>query len=155
MSDSLTPVRTPTSGIDAPFPPLVRRGTGLHEKRRSAAILESKLPKVLLPAEVNETGMIMESDAWRNALSKRLEIKNLFIACVAEFVGTLLFLFFALSINTTAVNAAAQSLAVTPTISAVLSSQLYSSLGFGFSLCISAWVFFRISGGVQNVRSGQ
>ncbi|UZJ55048.1 hypothetical protein CBS101457_004368 [Exobasidium rhododendri] len=121
----------------------------LGDKRADAAILQSKLPKIMQMPTYNPDPVQMESDAWRVALWKRLQFKNLIIAAVAEFVGTFLFLFFALAINTRAVNAAADATGII-TRTGTLEAQLFSSLGFGFSLCISAWVFFRISGGVQN-----
>jgi aquaporin related protein len=122
----------------------------LGDKRGETAILQDKLPKVLQMPAYAPNPVNMESDAWRDALWNRLQFKNLIIAAVAEFVGTFLFLFFALAINTRAVDAAADTTGVL-TRTGTLEAQLFSSLGFGFSLCISAWVFFRISGGVQNV----
>jgi hypothetical protein len=128
----------------------IRQPTTLGEKRKDNAILQDKLPPMMrqpLPLAHNQyqaSPAQMESDAMRDALWKRLQTKNLIIASVAEFLGTFLFLFFALAIGTVAGDATGAS---------SLEAQLFSSLGFGFSLTISAWVFYRISGGVQNVSS--
>jgi aquaporin rerated protein, other eukaryote len=74
--------------------------------------------------------------------------KNHFVAFLAEFTGTFLFLFFALG-GTNVVNAApldgrSANLAANP------AKLLYIALCFGFSLAVNAWVFFRISGGLFN-----
>ena len=78
-------------------------------------------------------------------------IRNHFIASVAEFVGTFLFLFLAF---------AGTQVANTPTTSSGNDTTLpqgpnpqvlmYISLVFGFSLAVNAWVFYRISGGLFN-----
>lgn len=86
------------------------------------------------------------------------KIRNHFVAAIGEFVGTLLFLFFAFSatqVANTALNGtrAAQQqsqeadeqhaiadIPDTPTL-------MYIALAFGFSLAVNAWVFFRVSGG--------
>ncbi|PWN35956.1 aquaporin-like protein, partial [Meira miltonrushii] len=72
-----------------------------------------------------------------------------FIATLAEFVGTCMFLFFALAINSTCSTVEDEEKAAgMKTVD--LTALLVSSVGFAFSLAISAWVFFRVSGGVQN-----
>jgi aquaporin related protein len=72
---------------------------------------------------------------------------------VGEFCGTFLFLFFAFAgtqiANTaaaaqTASNANNPSLPQAPNTSVLL----YIALSFGFSLMISVWIFFRVSGGM-------
>ncbi len=77
-------------------------------------------------------------------------------ACVCR---TFLFLFFSLGIATIA---GQQNLTANSTqqvqdtggqstaTSLDASQLLYSSLGFGFSLAVNAWLFFRISGGLFN-----
>ncbi len=80
---------------------------------------------------------------------RRLRFKNEVIAALGEFVGTFLFLFFAEGIATvaqrpTAVNPNSAELGLDP------SQLLYISLGFGFSLAVNAWLFFRVSGGLFN-----
>lgn len=77
-------------------------------------------------------------------------IRNHFIAMCGEFVGTVLFLYFALSGAQVAnsVNSSA-GLSVAETGSNPQQLQ-YIALCFGFSLAVNAWVFFRISGGLFN-----
>ena len=74
------------------------------------------------------------------------EGKNLFVAGIAEFVGTFLFLFFALG-GTSAVNTAGDPNEVLASNPAKL---LYICLCFGFSLAVTVWMFFRVSGGLFN-----
>lgn len=67
-----------------------------------------------------------------------------------EFVGTVLFLFFALS-GTQVANSIPSSAGLTVAQTGSNPQQLqYISLCFGFSLAVNAWVFFRISGGLFN-----
>jgi len=119
--------------------------TQLIETRKETAVLQSKLPKLMQTPRYNTTNEkktsssshsinYLESDAWRNALLKRLEMKNLLIAAIAEFIGTFLFLFFALAIGTRASDAGSDFPNGILTKTGGLQSQLYSSLGFGFSL---------------------
>ena len=83
-------------------------------------------------------------------------VRNHFIAMAGEFVGTFLFLFFALSgtqvANTTPATSGGNAEATT---GANTSQLLYISLVFGFSLAVNAWVFFRISGGLFNPAVGR
>ncbi len=77
-----------------------------------------------------------------------LAVKNHLVAMMGEFVGTFLFLLFALG-GTNVVNAAPEQgqpidLAANP------AKLLFIALCFGFSLAVNAWVFFRISGGLFN-----
>lgn len=74
------------------------------------------------------------------------EGKNLFVAGMAEFVGTFLFLFFALG-GTTAVNTAGPQGEV---LAADPSQLLYICICFGFSLAVTVWMFYRVSGGLFN-----
>ena len=77
-------------------------------------------------------------------------IRNPFIAMCGEFVGTVLFLFFALSGTQVAQNVRSSSgLTVAETGDTPQQLQ-YIALCFGFSLAVNAWVFFRISGGLFN-----
>ena len=67
-----------------------------------------------------------------------------------EFVGTVLFLFFALS-GAQVANSIPSSAGLTVAQTGSNPQQLqYISLCFGFSLAVNAWVFFRISGGLFN-----
>lgn len=69
--------------------------------------------------------------------------RHLLIACIGEFVGTFLFLFFAFAATQVANNLLGDN----PTD---LQALMYISLAFGFSLAVNVWVFFRISGGLFN-----
>ncbi|KAF2083852.1 aquaporin, partial [Saccharata proteae CBS 121410] len=76
--------------------------------------------------------------------------RNHFIAMCGEYVGTVLFLYFALSGTQVANNintSDGQSVAQTGANPQQLQ---YIALAFGFSLAVNAWVFFRISGGLFN-----
>ena len=75
-------------------------------------------------------------------------VRNHFVACCGEFIGTFFFLFFALSgtqVANTIPNSKHQD---------ELSRLLYISLTFGFSLAVNAWVWFRVSGGLFNPAVG-
>ena len=65
---------------------------------------------------------------------------------LGEFIGTFLFLFFAFAATQIA-NNTNSGIATT---SSDVSRVLYIALGFGFSLAVNAWTFFRISGGLFN-----
>lgn len=73
--------------------------------------------------------------------------RNHLVAMIGEFVGTFMFLFFAFSITQVAnTTTAGASVGTAPNTS----NLLYVALGFGFSLAVNAWVFFRITGGLFN-----
>lgn len=81
-----------------------------------------------------------------------VSVKNHIVATVAEFFGTFMFLFFAFG-GTQVVNGPANSSAGTGGITYAPNDAarlLYISLSFGMSLMVTAWVFFRISGGLFN-----
>ncbi|EFX01908.1 aquaporin [Grosmannia clavigera kw1407] len=75
-------------------------------------------------------------------------VKNHFVAGMAEFVGTFLFLFFALG-GTNAVNSAG-SQEKTFVLASDPAELLYICICFGFSLAVTVWLFFRVSGGQFN-----
>lgn len=76
--------------------------------------------------------------------------RNHFIAMCGEYVGTVLFLFFALS-GTQVANSVNSSAGLSVAETGSNPQQLqYIALCFGFSLAVNAWVFFRISGGLFN-----
>jgi len=78
------------------------------------------------------------------------KFRNHFIAMCGEFVGTVLFLYFALS-GAQVANSIPSSAGLTVEQSGSNPQQLqYIALSFGFSLAVNAWVFFRISGGLFN-----
>lgn len=60
-----------------------------------------------------------------------------------EFVGTTLFLYFAFAATQIANT-------LTPATVHTLDQLVFISLAFGFSLAVTAWVFFRVSGGLFN-----
>ncbi len=75
------------------------------------------------------------------------DARNHLVAWLAEFAGTFLFLFFSFSIATVANTPPA------PADSHPLpdvSKLLYIALGFGCSVAINVWIFYRISGGQLN-----
>jgi aquaporin related protein len=76
-------------------------------------------------------------------------VKGHIVACVGEFVGTFMFLLFALG-GTNVVNTAPAQGANATDLSANPSKIMYIALVFGMSLTVNAWVFFRISGGLFN-----
>ncbi|KAI9635226.1 aquaporin-like protein, partial [Dioszegia hungarica] len=80
-----------------------------------------------------------------------------FIAMIGEYVGTVLFMIFALggtnvalipSTSITGETAAGQDNSAVSTVNT--SNLLYIALSFGFSLAVNAWIFFRVSGGLFN-----
>ncbi|KAG9000272.1 hypothetical protein FRB94_005587 [Tulasnella sp. JGI-2019a] len=86
-----------------------------------------------------------------------LAYKNHFVAMVGEYVGTCLFMIFALggtnvaNIPTTSVTGVTtEGQSGTQAATANTSNLLYIALSFGFSLAVNAWIFFRISGGLFN-----
>lgn len=77
-------------------------------------------------------------------------IRNHFVAMCGEYVGTVLFLYFALS-GTQVANSIPSTGGQTVAQAGSNPQQLqYIALCFGFSLAVNAWVFFRISGGLFN-----
>ena len=81
-----------------------------------------------------------------NEHDRRILPKNIqshFVAMSGEFVGTVLFLFFAFAATQTANNLADSPEPDTNQL-------LFISLAFGFSLGNTAWVFYRVSGGLFN-----
>lgn len=70
-------------------------------------------------------------------------VRGHLVAMSGEFVGTVMFLYFAF---------AATQIANTIEGSTVpnLNQLMFISLSFGFSLLVTAWVFYRISGGLFN-----
>ncbi|GAA5882135.1 hypothetical protein JCM16303_005620 [Sporobolomyces ruberrimus] len=88
-------------------------------------------------------------------------IKNHFIAMVGEFVGTTLFLVFALAGADVASRAStaipggttrSEGSEGADAVAAIVntSNLLYIALSFGLSLAVNVWIFFRISGGLFN-----
>jgi len=83
------------------------------------------------------------SDSNSNSNWSGDEVRKHFVAASGEFVGTFLFLFFSFG-GTQVANV------ITPTESPNTSQLLFIALSFGFSLAVTAWAFYRISGGLFN-----
>lgn len=71
------------------------------------------------------------------------DVRGHLVAMSGEFVGTIMFLYFAFAGTQIANN-------LTPPTEPNLNQLLFISLSFGFSLAVTAWVFYRISGGLFN-----
>ncbi|GAA5975948.1 hypothetical protein JCM10908_005336 [Rhodotorula pacifica] len=89
--------------------------------------------------------------------SRRLAAKNHLVAALGEYVGTTLFMLFALgatnianipSTSVTGATTSGQDGSAAQTSNT--SNLLYISFAFGISLTVTAWCFFRISGGLFN-----
>ncbi len=117
--------------------------------RRKLQAIELKMPPIFHGADSLEKARL------------RMRIKNEIIAACGEFVGTFLFLFFALGIATIA-SGSYQRRVLLPAVSSTVpnfsypppppdpAQLLYTALGFGFALAVNVWAFFRISGGLFN-----
>ncbi|KAL7417982.1 aquaporin-like protein [Mrakia frigida] len=109
------------------------------------------------PAPTQEEGQSRTNEhghRWKRrqnvSAATRLNRRKHFIAVLGEFVGTFLFLFFAFG-GTNVANTPSEDTSAGSTNVTVHTSQLlYISLSFGISLAVTAWVFFRISGGLFN-----
>jgi len=102
------------------------------------------------PAPPQEVIMRLPYTEWMNS-----GIKEHFVATLAEFVGTVMFLFFAFAgtqvANINASNPSAAAASTTPTTGEFSPTVLtYIALSFGFSLMVNVWIFYRISGGLFN-----
>jgi len=79
-------------------------------------------------------------------------VRNHITAMIGEFTGTFLFLFMAFATtqvaNASSSGSGGQDNGITQVPNA--SALTYIALGFGFSLAVNAWVFFRVSGGLFN-----
>ena len=71
------------------------------------------------------------------------DIRGHFVAMCGEFVGTVSFLWFALSATQVANT-------ITPPGVSDSGQLFYIAVAFGFSLAVNAWVFYRVSGGHFN-----
>jgi hypothetical protein len=80
--------------------------------------------------------------------SKRL--KNHFVAATGEFVGTVMFLYFAFAAHSMVVSQSAESPLATGNRGASAQSVVFISLAYGMSLLVTAWGWYRISGGLFN-----
>lgn len=71
-----------------------------------------------------------------------------FVAATGEFVGTFLFLWLAFAGHLMAVDQAPDTATTNKQTSST--TVVYISLAYGFSLLVTVWAFFRISGGLFN-----
>lgn len=92
------------------------------------------------------------AEALRIPFIRRIpdNVRNHFIAMCGEYVGTVLFLFFALAGTQVANNTPTSSGQDLEDVGSNPQQLQYIALCFGFSLAVNAWVFFRISGGLFN-----
>lgn len=109
---------------------------GSSPKDSSNNQLRKKKGSRFLPDLENQHG---QGHSGHSAMSK---MRHHLVAFSGEFVGTILFLFFAFG-GTQIANSIQPP---EPT----LDKLLYISLSFGFSLATTAWTFYRISGGLFN-----
>jgi hypothetical protein len=78
------------------------------------------------------------------------DVRNHAVTMIGEFMGSFLFLFFALT-SVQIANSKPDRLAQVENESGLSHLQiLYISSGFGTSLAVNVWLFFRISGGMFN-----
>ena len=74
-----------------------------------------------------------------------------FVAATGEFVGTFMFLFIAFLGHSMSVTQAATSVKSASGATAASSEQVvFIALSYGFSLLVSAWTLYRVSGGLFN-----
>lgn len=76
------------------------------------------------------------------------DLRDHLVAATGEFVGTTLFLFYAFAWHQTVAMQAIPATATNGMMTA--ESVFYISFGYGFSLLVTAWAFYRISGGLFN-----
>ncbi|KAK6436816.1 Aquaporin-1 [Oleoguttula sp. CCFEE 5521] len=102
--------------------------------------------------KANRTDAVLNDEDIRLPFLSKVpdSVRNHFVAMTGEFVGTVLFLWFALS-GAQVANSIPSSSGLTVAQTGSNPQQLqYIALCFGFSLAVNAWVFFRISGGLFN-----
>lgn len=102
------------------------------------------LPGMKRKARVHDTNKSM-ADTRPLAMFSFLpnRIRGHIVAMSGEFVGTFMFLFFALGATQAVTSESAEDQTETARL-------LCIALAFGFSFAVNAWVFFRVSGGLFN-----
>lgn len=129
---------------DAAFITLSKRDRGQNESNHNKETDQNEGTE-----EMNDT---------TQSLAKKLDKKNNALAFLGEFVGTILFMLFALwstnvaNIPATTVTGSTTSVSMSSAAVTVLntSSSLYIALSFGFSLAVCARIFFCVLGGLFN-----
>lgn len=99
------------------------------------------LPGMKRKARVHDTDADMSPLAMLKFLPQTL--RGHIVAMAGEFVGTFMFLLFALGGTQVVKSELAEDQADPARL-------LYIALCFGFSFAVNAWVFFRVSGGLFN-----
>lgn len=88
-----------------------------------------------------------KSDYKENRDAKGARMRDHLVAATGEFVGTFFFLWLAFAWQLIAINQQPS----TATNGGPSAEQImYISVGYGFSLLVCAWAFYRISGGLFN-----
>ncbi|RMY76119.1 hypothetical protein D0863_02143 [Hortaea werneckii] len=151
---SSQPPPTLPDGPPGPPPPPPRRphrsewdDSSDDEDAAAAAISRKKRENTARSMTPPEEILRLPFTMWMNS-----NAKNHFVATIAEFVGTTMFLFFAFA-GTQVANAGAKNSSNTTTNAANGFSPnvlAYIALSFGFSLMVNVWIFFRVSGGLFN-----
>ncbi|KAF4556902.1 Aquaporin-like protein 4 [Elsinoe fawcettii] len=83
----------------------------------------------------------------RKSASERSAWKNHLVATTSEFVGTFLFLYLAFAGHQMAVNQAGET---GPNGTNSAQTVMFIAMAYGFSLLVTAWALYRISGGLFN-----
>ena len=89
------------------------------------------------------------ANVQRKNASERSEIQNHFVAATGEFVGTFMFLFLAFCGHIMAVDQA-PSASSSPNSGNGNNTIIIISICYGFSLLVTAWTLYRVSGGLFN-----
>ncbi|RMY10195.1 hypothetical protein D0868_03836 [Hortaea werneckii] len=150
---SSQPPPTLPDGPPGPPPPPPRRphrsewDDSSDDEDAAAAVSRKKRENTARSMTPPEEILRLPFTMWMNS-----NAKNHFVATIAEFVGTTMFLFFAFA-GTQVANAGAKNSSNTTTNAANGFSPnvlAYIALSFGFSLMVNVWIFFRVSGGLFN-----
>ncbi|KAI7338336.1 aquaporin-like protein [Hortaea werneckii] len=150
---SSQPPPTLPDGPPGPPPPPPRRPLrsawedSSDDEDAAAAVSRKKRENTARSMTPPEEILRLPFTMWMNS-----NAKNHFVATIAEFVGTTMFLFFAFA-GTQVANAGAKNSSNTTTNAANGFSPnvlAYIALSFGFSLMVNVWIFFRVSGGLFN-----
>ncbi|KAK8085782.1 aquaporin rerated protein [Apiospora hydei] len=127
----LAPIQTATINITTPQSPRDIVNNNMSSYLPSSHGGHKRLPERPEPSLVQR-------------MVNRAPWKQHFVATLGEFVGTFQFLFFGNATHLMIIDLAAQS--PTPKLLQVV----FIGYGYGFSLLVNAWAFYRISGGLFN-----
>ena len=114
---------------------------GSHGRRSNGPILPIANDPRRHSREYRADGHHHRHDNAEPEETTRHKLRGHFVAMTGEFVGTFLFLFFALG-GTQVANSLPNTSNSEPL--------MYIALSFGFSLLVNVWVFYRVSGGLFN-----